>query len=134
MSKYVKITAVLTVCTLAFFCTEQTHQSDSFPENIVNLAITTHDGHIIEIPGLYDSLVSVLPAGETTKLGAILSAKGFTLTDTGQGNWNKGPQYVERTYTKGTCTCTVSKMYYQITTDSTLLEIHESINCKELKK
>jgi hypothetical protein len=114
-------------------CVNTKSQSVPFPENIVDLAIANSDNNEIEVTGLYDSLVAVLPEDESTKLGAILKAKGFKLTNYGQGNWNKGPRYVERTYEKDSCICTVSKMYYTATHDS-LFEIHESISCKDLVK
>jgi hypothetical protein len=133
-----KITLLLLIV-FAFSCQDDSGQSapekqNLFPENVVDLAIKTKDKNVIELPMMYDSLVTVLPQDENTKLGQILVNKGFQEIEARQGNWgNRGPRFVHRSYRKDDCICNVSKMYYTTTNDK-LYEIHESINCFEVKK
>jgi hypothetical protein len=133
-----KITLFLLIVTISS-CQDDSGQSTPenqamFPENIVDLAIKTKDKNVIELPMMYDSLIRVLPEGETTKLGEILVKKGFTQIEAKQGNWgNRGPRFVHRSFRKDDCICNVSKMYYTTTNDK-LFEIHESIHCFEAKK
>lgn len=134
-----KVLAVILLVFLSYSCQSNTDQlipdeqgtdgQSPFPENVVDLAIKAKDKNIIELPMMYDSLVTVLPPVETTMLGEILLKKGFEQTDAKQGKWGKrGPRFVHRSFRKDDCICHVNKMYYTTTTDK-LFEVHEAIHC-----
>lgn len=105
----------------------------TFVEHVVDFAITNKNGQAIELPQLYDSLVTTLPADSLEKsiLAEALAKKGFEKVDWGRGNYPPlGPRMVLWTLQKGHCRCEVGKIYYSTIADN-LFEVRERIHCMD---
>ena len=110
--------------------TTKTTATKNSTESIVDFVLEHKDNTVIELPNLYDSLVTNIPddSVETLILAEILKKKGFKVINWGRGNFMNGPRIVNFTLQKENCFCVVSKMYYSTASD-TLFQMAERINC-----
>lgn len=109
-----------------------------FAEKLVDFVVANADtveDKLIELPHLYNSLVSEIPQGSNEKivLAELLESKGFEVVTWGRGNFPYGARMISLTLKKGDCECRVDKMYYD-TVDSGYYAIRERIQCKKLAK
>jgi hypothetical protein len=104
-----------------------------FIENTIDFVIEHKDNKTIELPFIYDSLVSRIPEDSSEKLilAETLKKKGFKIIDWGRGNYPpRGPRIVSLVLQKDNCICEVDKIYYSTVSD-TLFEIAERIKCSD---
>jgi hypothetical protein len=138
---------VILILLLSFtFITSGQKQSKSIKTQIINVSnlqdlnklnLNFCDTFSTEINGLYAILKSEpLLADDSSIVKVILIKKGFTQTDWGSGNWEKGPRFIYLKYTKGDCNCSVYKKYYynkKMKDGSYDLRISERIICNSDK-
>ncbi|MGN6436303.1 MAG: hypothetical protein ACTHMM_07200 [Agriterribacter sp.] len=112
---------------------ENAPQTKNFIENTIDLILKTKDNTTIELPFIYNSLVSKIPedADEKSILADMLKKKGFNIIYWGRGNYPpRGERIVSITLQKGDCVCEVNKIYYSTLSD-TLYEVAERIKCAD---
>ena len=93
---------------LLFYKSECQENSKQFIEKTIDFVIQNKDGNTIELPFIYDSLVSVIPEDSTENLLLVnvLKKKGFKTIDWGRGNYPpRGPRIVTLTMQKDDCLC-----------------------------
>lgn len=128
---------LISVLLAAFSCGKGPDKTSSsaggFIENTLDFVIEHQDNNIIELPSLYDSLATQLPAdsAETLLLAEALKKRGFKVINWGRGNFPpRGPRFVSLTLQKDNCFCEVSKIYYSTLYDMRF-EMAERISCTD---
>jgi hypothetical protein len=104
-----------------------------FIENTIDFVTEHKDNNVLELPSLYDSLATQLPAdsAETLLLAESLKKRGFKVINWGRGNFPpRGPRFVSLTLQKKNCFCEVSKIYYSTLYDMRF-EMAERISCAD---
>lgn len=116
---------------LLLSCGNSKKQEDSalFAPLVDNL-ILNKTGIPIEFPSLYKELSEGLPDSTTFLIGDYLIQQGFTVIESGRGNYPpRGPRIVTKVFKRQDCSCTVSKIYYN-TTHEGYYEMAERIKCE----
>jgi len=112
---------------------KSTSANKDFIQNIIDFAIEHKDNKTIELPFLYDSLVSHIPEDSSEKLllAEALKKKGFKVIAGGHGNYPpRGPRVISLILRKNNCVCEINKIYYSTVSD-TLFEVAERIKCSD---
>ncbi len=104
------------------------------PEELEAQQVDFCDTMSIEFVGLYPVLTELPRADQEGKryVEALLEKAGFEKTDSGWGNWFDGPRIVHLEYSKGDCTCTLSKEYHfnrKMESGHYNLRVAEQIDC-----
>jgi hypothetical protein len=87
------------------------------------------DSFAIEFNGLYDKVDSLpLLAQDSVYVDNILVENGFTVMNSGGGNWQDGPRFIEIDLVRGNCYCSIYKKYYAAA-DGLSLTISERLIC-----
>jgi hypothetical protein len=108
------------------------NQNDSFKAKLIDIIIQEKNGQVLEFPELYDSLANntAFNRPEISFLVEDLKKRGFILIDSGYGNYPPiGPRIVSYDLKKGSCKCTVNKIYYS-TRSVSQYRVSESIKCE----
>jgi len=93
---------------------------------VIALLLTMAIKHI----DIYDNLDSI--SGDYFEQLVVvekLMTLGFTKTNWGRGNWERGPRIVSITLTTGKCDCEIHKLEYS-TDDKAKYKVTERIVCK----
>jgi hypothetical protein len=112
---------------------KKTISKADFNEAVLDWATSRKDNQPVELPNIYDSLVTIIAEDRNEKiiLAEMLKKRGFSVIDAGRGNYPpRGPRIFSLTLQKGDCICKVDKIYYN-TVDSNTWEPAERICCSD---
>ena len=126
------ITLSLTTLSCKIVIDKNLPKTKGFIENTIDFVIEHKDNNVIELPFIYDSLVTQIPDDslESLILAESLKKRGFKVINWDRGNHPRGPRFVNLTLQKENCICEVTKFYYSTYSD-TLYEMAERIACND---
>ncbi len=118
---------------LIWSCSEKNEPSIDFYDKALDFVIENSNGEIVEFPEIYDTLSLTIPNDDKEELKLVekLKAKGFKVTNWGQGNHPLGPRIIVINMKKENCECEIAKTYYSTSKDS-LYQMTEKISCKKV--